>query len=219
MKKIGLLTIGQSPRNDITPDMASIIQGRADFIETGALDGLSDEEIAALAPKQDEVRLITRLNSGKSVALSEEAILKLMQERIEAIQDQVSSIAILCTGSFPEFKSKVPVITTWPILRARVPQMSQRAAVISAAPEQIPFWQERWEKELEFVKVFGTSPYDHNGALEAIAAEIRNLPVDLILLDCLGFSFETGRTVESLSGKKTVTARELLARETLIYLS
>ena len=217
MKKIGLLTIGQSPREDITPDMASVIKDRASFIETGALDGLTVEEIAALAPDENEIRLITRLRDGSSVALSEKAILKLMQERIDEIQDKVSSIAILCTGSFPEFRSSVPVITTWPVLRDRVPEMAQRAAVISAAPEQVPFWQERWEKVLEYVKVFGTSPYDHNGALEKTAAEIRSLPVDLVLLDCLGFSFEMGKAVESLSGKKTITARELLAGETLKY--
>ena len=50
VKKIGLLTIGQSPRVDMTPEMAPLLGDDCEFIEAGAIDDLSLEEIEAFAP-------------------------------------------------------------------------------------------------------------------------------------------------------------------------
>lgn len=43
--KIGAVTIGQSPRVDVTPDIMPIFGAQAELIQVGALDGLSKEEI------------------------------------------------------------------------------------------------------------------------------------------------------------------------------
>lgn len=43
--KIGALTIGQSPRNDLIPEIEAFFKG-AEIIQLGALDGLSKEQIA-----------------------------------------------------------------------------------------------------------------------------------------------------------------------------
>ena len=45
---VGLVTIGQSPRPDIVPDMAAIIGPGVDIREAGALDGLSRADVEAL---------------------------------------------------------------------------------------------------------------------------------------------------------------------------
>ena len=47
-KTIGLLTIGQSPRPDMTADLHPIFENKADYIEAGALDGLTKEQIASM---------------------------------------------------------------------------------------------------------------------------------------------------------------------------
>ena len=53
--KIGTLTIGQSPRNDLIPEIEAFFKG-AEIIQLGALDGLSKEQIADLAPSgEDEI--------------------------------------------------------------------------------------------------------------------------------------------------------------------
>ena len=41
MKKIGMLTIGQSPRNDILPGLKEILGKNVEIVEAGALDGLT----------------------------------------------------------------------------------------------------------------------------------------------------------------------------------
>ena len=50
MTKVGLITVGQAPRSDVVPDMAAILGGDVEIVEAGALDGLSREQIAPLAP-------------------------------------------------------------------------------------------------------------------------------------------------------------------------
>ena len=46
--KATFVTIGQSPRPDITPGLLARIDGEIEVTELGALDGLSEAEIAAI---------------------------------------------------------------------------------------------------------------------------------------------------------------------------
>ena len=54
MIQIGALTIGQSPRVDVTADIAPILEPEITLLEAGALDGLTADEIAALRPGTGE---------------------------------------------------------------------------------------------------------------------------------------------------------------------
>jgi protein AroM len=65
-QKIGMITVGQSPRDDIAPAMSRIIGPQIEILQKGALDGLSDAEIKGLMPGAAEARLCTRLADGRS---------------------------------------------------------------------------------------------------------------------------------------------------------
>ena len=65
--RVGLITVGQAPRSDVVPDMAAMLGGDVEIVEAGALDGLSREEMAALAPEGDDEIIVTRLADGGSV--------------------------------------------------------------------------------------------------------------------------------------------------------
>ncbi|NIN92809.1 hypothetical protein GTO36_07485, partial [bacterium] len=69
--KVGLLTIGQSPREDVVPEMNPFFLPQIKILEKGLLDDLSPEEIRRLKPKKGETPLITRLRKGGSVQLSQ----------------------------------------------------------------------------------------------------------------------------------------------------
>ncbi len=49
--RIGLITIGQSPRNDVTPLIGKFLGLKVELVEKGALDDLSAEEVKRLRPK------------------------------------------------------------------------------------------------------------------------------------------------------------------------
>ena len=66
MKKIGAITVGQSPRVDLIPEIQPILGDSVEIIQTGALDGLSKEEIAKFVPRPGENVLVSRLTDGTS---------------------------------------------------------------------------------------------------------------------------------------------------------
>src|SRR5204863_499772 len=61
---VGLITIGQSPRVDVVPDMAKVIGPGVEIREAGALDGLDRAQIDALAPGAGDEILVTRPCDG-----------------------------------------------------------------------------------------------------------------------------------------------------------
>lgn len=110
-EKIGILTIGQSPRTDMTPEMRAYLPEHIGVVEMGALDGLSETVRKPLEPGEEDITLVSRLHNGRSVKVSEEAILPLLQEKIRALEAAGTKTTILaCTGSFPPFDSRYPLL-------------------------------------------------------------------------------------------------------------
>ncbi len=50
-KKIGIITIGQSPRTDVLPEMSAFFPEGVEVLEQGALDGLTPQQVRAFAPE------------------------------------------------------------------------------------------------------------------------------------------------------------------------
>ena len=102
MIKIGAITVGQSPRTDLTPEMLPILGDSISLIQMGGLDGLTRKEIEAFVPAADDHVLVSRLTDGSSVTFGESHILSRLQDCIGALEnDGVSMIVFLCTGEFP----------------------------------------------------------------------------------------------------------------------
>lgn len=123
MKKIGAITVGQSPRVDLIPEIQPILGDSVEIIQAGALDGLSKEEIAKFVPRPGENVLVSRLTDGTSATFGESYILPRLQLCIDDLEQQgVSLILFLCTGEFPaEFHSNVPLIFPDHILKGLIP--------------------------------------------------------------------------------------------------
>jgi hypothetical protein len=76
-RTVGAITIGQSPRTDMVPELLEVLGPGVELLEGGALDGMSGAEIAAIAPRDGDQVLVTRLRDGSSVRLAERHILPL----------------------------------------------------------------------------------------------------------------------------------------------
>src|SRR3989442_11153264 len=95
---VGLVTIGQSPRADVVPEMATLIGPGVDVREAGALDGLTRGEIDRLAPTGSDEILVTRLRDGSAVFLGQEEIVGPGEQRLAAPQrGRAAKTALLCT--------------------------------------------------------------------------------------------------------------------------
>ena len=122
---VGLVTIGQSPRPDIVPDMAAIIGPGVDIREAGALDGLTRAEVDALKPTGDDEILVTRLTDGTGVFVGKQKIVRLVEERIARLErDGAQLTALLCTGAFPPLRATRSLIQPQPVLFGTLRGMS-----------------------------------------------------------------------------------------------
>src|SRR5262245_66452446 len=107
MSRIGLITVGQSPRSDVVPDMAAILGAGVEIVEAGALDGLSREQMAPLAPEGDDEIIVTRLADGSPVFVGKSRMIPRVEDRIAALEDQgVALNVLLCTGEFPRLRAR-----------------------------------------------------------------------------------------------------------------
>lgn len=209
--KIGLITIGQSPRVDVVPEMVQIL-GDVDIIECGALDNLTAEEIQKLAPKEGDYVLVTRLRNGTQVRLSKEKIVKLLQTCIEKLENEVDVIGILCTGKFSKLKSKKlliePSILLLKVVESILPQ--GKLGILIPSPDQIEETEEKWSHIGVETKILVVSPY--LGKEEEFKKAARILKdCDLIVLDCIGYNLKAKEIMKNLTKKPVLLPRTLMA--------
>jgi len=213
MKKIGAITVGQTPRTDLIPEIQPILGPSVEIIQAGALDGLSKEEIAALTPAPGDNVLVSRLKDGTSATFGESHILPRLQACIQDLEDQgVSLILFLCTGEFPaDFKSKVPLIFPNRLLLGVLPSLNSRFLTVLTPDEaQLTQIKRKWGPCAEAVYAIAVSPY---AGPEAVLAAAKHIPPesDLILLDCIGYTVEMKEKIQSLTGKPVLLPRTLAA--------
>ncbi|MCB0157369.1 MAG: AroM family protein, partial [Caldilineaceae bacterium] len=105
-KRIGLLTIGQSPR----PDLVQTLPVLSPFaqVEAGALDGLA---AAAIPLAAGAFPLTTRLADGGTVVVDEAFLLPRMQAAVHRLEEAgVAAILLMCAGTFGPVTSRVPLV-------------------------------------------------------------------------------------------------------------
>lgn len=213
--KIGAITVGQSPRVDVTPDLWPIFGPNVELIEAGGLDGLSREEIETFVPEEGDYVLVSRLKDGSSVTFAERYVLPRLQQCVDRLEEEgVRLILFFCTGDFPDnFRHKVPLIFPNQILFGLVPVLcAGKLAAVTPSEKQLEQSQKKWGGYGLEVKSYAASPYGEMEAVEAAAREIAKTDADLVLLDCIGYTAEMKRMVAKITGKNVILSRTILAR-------
>lgn len=214
MKKIGLLTLGQSPRADILPDIMMILGQEFEILEAGALDGYTYEEVERLPIREGEEILVTRMRDGREVKVTKSFIVPLIQRRISELEREVGIILLLCTGRFPEFKSKALIVTPSEIVRGAVNAAIRRGklGIVYPAKEQIVHAQREWGREGLEVYADAASPYGPEEEIVALADRLAEKNLDLILLNCMGFGYRTKLLIKERTKRPVIQANTLVAR-------
>jgi protein AroM len=216
-RRIGAITIGQSPREDVVPEMREILGPGVEVVEGGALDGLSGEEVAQLAPRDGDYVLVTRLRDGTSVQVAEQRILPRMQDQIERlVAEGVEAIALLCTGEFPPFRSSRLLVEPQVVLQHFVAAVAhgKRVGAVVPAPDQIDQGMLRWKSAGGDgdVCVVAGSPYEDIAGLERAVEELKDWGAELVVLDCIGFTGAMKARAATIAGVPIVLPRTVLAR-------
>ena len=104
--RIGAVTIGQSPRDDIVPEIREVLGSEVEIIEKGALDDLSLNDIKNFHPTPGDYTLFTRLKDGTEVKIAKKHIIPKIRGCIRELEEKGAGVLILlCTGEFPEIES------------------------------------------------------------------------------------------------------------------
>jgi protein AroM len=218
---VGAVTAGQSPRDDVLPEILELLPPGTRVVVRGALDELGprelDElrrgELGALAPLHDADVLVTRLRDGQEVTVGQSALLPLLQRAVDdVVQCGADLVAMLCTGSLAGLRCPRPALLPGPLVRQLVLAVarSARLGVIVPAADQVPSAQADWSAVSDTLHVRAASPYGSVETLASAAKELAGWHPDLVVLDCLGFS----RSMQSLV-RESVQVPVILPRTTL----
>lgn len=217
---VAFVTIGQSPRSDMLPEILAHTRTVCAVTERGALDGLSDDDIHALAPKSGEPRLATRLRDGRDVVVAKRAI----DRRLRAIVTELDTggfdlLVLLCTGRFSRFVTRIPLLQAQHVVDNFVQGIAGNAArvgIVLPNPEQISEFHGIGDLP---TKIVSASPFesDHDATLREAGAALSD--ADIIVLHCMSFTEAMRHTVSLAAGRAVLAPRRLLAHAIDMVLS
>lgn len=214
MTLVGLVTIGQAPRADIVPSMFPL--GLANTpVQAGALDSLTNDTIASLAPMSDEHPLVTRLRDGQEVVVAKQRIVPFLQRAIDrAVADGAAVVVVLCTGEFPSLTAPVPLIFPDRLLRSVVDALlpAGHLGILMPHEGQREMMLAKWQAAGRTISTATASPYSATADLEQQARLLRDRGADLIVMDCMGFSNAMKQVVARAAGRPTILANRLVGR-------
>lgn len=197
---LGLVTIGQSPRDDIVVAMFGE-EEPGGLVQTGALDQLSHSEILALAPASNEPVLVSRLRDGNEVDLAKPRLMIHVQQAVDGAIDQGATVVcVLCTGDFSQIDARgVRLVTPDKLVRAIVDVMlpAGRLGVLMPHCGQAVMMREKWTSGGRSIIAITLSPYAPDAAPSRAVQELVDANVDLVVMDCMGYTREHWKVVRS----------------------
>jgi protein AroM len=213
--KIGFLTIGQSPRDDVVPDMMTIIGPDIEIIEHGALHGLSRKDIEALSPGKKDFPLITRLRNGAAAVVGKRKITPFIRKQLSSLERQkVRLIALLCTDDFPEIQARTLLLMPHRILLSTVTSIMKegRLGIFVPLEEQKERLKKKWRMTSLEIFIENLNPYQESPERDQVIERMKRHQVNLIVLDCIGYSSKIKEKIRLATEKPVLLPRSILAR-------
>ena len=215
-QKIGMVTIGQTPRSDIMPGMRQIIGDAVEVVEKGALDGLSLQEIQTFGPENGMTTVVTRLTDGAQVALGKEKIIPRIQANINELNEEgVDLIVVLCTGHLPRFESQCLLMRAQKVVDQCVGALINEhdtLGVLVPIPEQMAPARRNHMHITQNVVAASASPYGSVEELARAAETFEKNHVDLVVMHCMGFTNDHRSAVRRACPAPVVLANSIVAR-------
>lgn len=219
-RRAAFVTIGQSPRSDMLPEILAHTRTELAVTERGALDGLDDDQIRAFAPAPNEARLVTRLRDGHEVVVAKSAIDRRLRDIIAELDDDgFDLLVLLCTGRFERFDTRTPFLQAQHAVDYMVQAIAGDAALVGIIlPDRDQVSQFHGLGTLP-TKVVSASPFivDDGAALREAGAALAD--TDIVALHCMSFTETMRSVVSAAAGRPAVAPRRLLAHAIDIILS
>jgi len=220
LDQIRFVTIGQTPRSDLVPEILSALGAHVVVSELGALDGIGAEELAGLEPGPEDHALVTRLRDGRQAVIGKRWVTARLQELLDGIagtdagsgveRNGTSATVLLCTGDFAGLRAPGLFLDAQRLVDHGVDALCHGADAVGLL---VPL--ERQEAEHHYAPPEGqrlvtahASPYEDADFKAAGRALAR---CDLIVMHCMGYTEEQRSAVARGSGRPVLLARRLVA--------
>ena len=214
MKKIGMLTIGQTPRDDLIPGFMDILGPGYEVVEAGALDDQSMDDVNGIDLNPDHYILVSRMRDGTEIKITKKYVIPKMQGQLDRLEDQgVRLTVVMCTGKFPQFRSRGLVVTPSEVLKGVIEGSLKegKLAVVYPTEEQIPYAEKDFGREGVEVYADAVSPYEDDDVKGLLDRLVKEDP-DLVFLNCFGFPYSIKKQVQEATGKPTIHSSAVIAR-------
>lgn len=211
MGKLGLIALGQTPRPDFMKMFHNVVLN-TEIVVTGALDGVSDDEIMKLSNASNTYLLYVVLSDGTIREIALDLLLPYLKSRVAELAAAGVEIAIvMCAGNFPDLGGSIPIIYPGRVISALVGAVSpsKKIGVIVPNKGQMQSAVDHWEEAGFNIKAVAISPQEFM-SLNVCPEEISDLSLDLIILDCMGFTAEMSSKMEILSKRPTICHQRLI---------
>jgi protein AroM len=225
-RTLGVITIGQAPRDDIAALFARHAPDGTKVVLRGALDGLSDEEVDRLQPVDGADTLYTRLRgdgkgAGRDVKISKKAVIVRSPQAIARLRaDGCDAIVYACTGDFPPMQGDEGVLFPSRLLAGLVAGLLPRGRLGLLIPlaEQAGKLGTKWQRPGVEVVAEALAPSATPAEAAEAARRLARARPDLVAMDCMSYGPATKQQVAPLLGAPAllaITATGRVLRELL----
>lgn len=218
---LGIVTIGQAPRDDIADLFIAYVMPGTKVILRGALDGLTDAEVDALSPQSGADTLYTRLRGGRDVKISKQAVTDRSPAALAKLRaDGCDAIVYACTGEFPPMSGDQNVLFPSRVLAGLAEGLLPRGRLGLLVPfaEQGEKLARKWARPGLDVAVEAVVPSANSAEVAAAARRLAGHRPDLVALDCMSYTPATKAAVKDAVKVPTllaITATGRVLREIL----
>ncbi len=194
-KRLGIVTIGQTPRPDLISPLANLA-ARCDLEIRGALDGLSltaIDELVSVQPKDPNARypLVTTLSSGAVITVDESALSPLVQKRIDELDEAgVEASLLLCAGPFESLTSTSPLLRPFDIAVKTLRAMGiSRLASVVPTNGQIDPSRIKWEAAGFAVSIWSLPDVPPRTSVEDWLQNMYSMATAIHTVECIVFDY------------------------------
>jgi protein AroM len=215
-KKIAAVTIGQTPRVDLIPDIAALLPDFMEIYEYGALDDTGyDTVMTEFHPCPGDEILVSRMRDGRQAQFTANYIIPRIQKVITlAESDGADAVILFCTGFFPQFRHSGLFIEPYPLLHSVAEKIAggKKIGVLVPEKDQIEQAYESWGKNGVSVEVAAVSPYKEADSVGTVAKQFSGHGISLICPDCMGFSVKMKHDIQQATDIPVLLPRTLAVR-------
>lgn len=220
-RTLGIVTIGQAPRDDIAALFAAHAPAGTSVVLRGALDGLSDDDVDRLRPENGGDTLYTRLRGGRDVKISKKAVIARSPAALDKLRaDGCDVLVYACTGAFPPMPGDENVLFPSRVLNGLATGLLPRGRLGLLIPlaEQGEKLAAKWARPGLEVVAEALAPSAGEGEAAAAAERLAACKPDLVAMDCMSYTPTTKEWVKGPLGVPAllaITATGRVLREML----